>query len=81
MCIYVDKLGLCSEVHSHAPEWYHERRAVTHVSQDPSPGPHCVSFFHSRPSPCSEFLKKVYSFFLIQECLLRSNLSKRSKQH
>jgi len=44
-----------------APEWYHERRAVAHVSQDPSPLPHCVSFSHSRPSPCSEFLKKVNS--------------------
>ena len=38
------------------PEWYHERRAVTNVSQDPSPEPHCVSFFHSQPSTCSEFL-------------------------
>jgi len=44
-----------------ALEWYHERRAATQVSQDPSPGPHYVSFFHSRPSPCSEFLKKVNS--------------------
>ena len=44
-----------------APEWYHERRAVAHVSQDPSSLPHCVSFSHSRPSPCSEFLKKVNS--------------------
>jgi len=44
-----------------APEWYHERRAVAHVSQDPSPLPHCVSFSYSRPSPCSEFLKKVNS--------------------
>ena len=43
------------------PEWYHERRAVTHVSQDPSPLPHGVSFSHSRPSPCSEFIKKVHS--------------------
>ena len=39
--------------------WYHERRAVAHVSQDPSPRPHSVSFLHSRPSPCCEFLKKV----------------------
>jgi hypothetical protein len=44
-----------------APEWYHERRTVAHVSQDPSSLPHCVSFSHSRPSPCSEFLKKVNS--------------------
>jgi len=41
-----------------APEWYHERHAVTNVSQDPSPEAHCVSLFHSRPSPCSEFLKQ-----------------------
>jgi len=41
--------------------WYHERRAVAHVSQDPSPRPHSVSFLHSRPSPCCEFLKKVNS--------------------
>ena len=47
--------------HPSAREWYHERRAVAHVSQDPSPLPHCVSFSHSRPSPCSEFLKKVNS--------------------
>ena len=44
-----------------APEWYQERRGVTDVSQDPSPGPHSVSFFHFRPSLCSEFLKKVNS--------------------
>jgi len=42
-----------------APEWYHERHAVAHVSQDSSPLPHCVSFSHSRPLSCSEFsLKK-----------------------
>ena len=45
------------------PEWYHERRAVTHVSRDPSPEPHSVSFFHSRFSPCSDFLKKGNSRF------------------
>jgi len=43
------------------PKWSHERRAVTNVSQDPSPEPRCVSFFHSRPLPCSEFLKSVNS--------------------
>ena len=41
--------------------WYHERRSVAHVSQDPSPRPHSISFLHSRPSPCCEFLKKVTS--------------------
>ena len=41
--------------------WYHERHAVARVSQDPSPRPHSVSFLHSRPSPCCEFLKKVTS--------------------
>ena len=46
---------------SSAPEWYHERCTVTHVSQDPSPGPCCVSWFHSRPSSCSKFLRKVNS--------------------
>ena len=44
-----------------APIWYHERRAVAIGSQDPSPRPHSVSFLHSRPPPCSEFLKKVNS--------------------
>jgi len=44
-----------------APEWYHESLPVTNVSQDPSPEPQCVSFFHSRPSPYSEFLNKVNS--------------------
>ena len=44
-----------------APEWYHKRRTVTHVSWDPSPLTHCVSFSFSRPSTCSEFLKKVNS--------------------
>ena len=55
-------LGSWSEFsRTSAPEWYHKRCTVTNVSQDPSPEPHCVSFFHSRPSLCSEFLKKVNS--------------------
>ena len=32
-----------------APIWYHERRAVAIVSEDPSPRPHSVSFLHSHP--------------------------------
>ena len=46
--------------------WYHERRAVAHVSQDPSPRPHAHAYKHSvsflpYPPLCCEFLKKVNS--------------------
>ena len=35
------------------------RRACCHSRvPGPSPGPHCVSFFHSRPSPCKRIPKK-----------------------
>jgi len=57
-------VGECSR--PSAPEWYHERRDVTIVSQDPSPEPHCISFFHSR------LLKKVNSPQLVPNFLVLS---------
>ena len=44
-----------------AAVWYHERRAVAHVSQDPTASPSATRRLLLPLPTCSEFLKKVNS--------------------